>query len=140
MEINKNIMILNNKNIGISKIALDKSDLKIVDKSGVYCLRVVLYYNWKEINNIKIGEKERINFNEYILLENNEPALIWPTEFYVKKITDDILCFYFNFENISETITYMNERNSFDILPNSLEVKVIIDYKNVTKGSVVYSY
>ena len=38
---NKNIMILNGKNIGISKIELDKSELRIIDKSGIYCFRVL---------------------------------------------------------------------------------------------------
>ena len=38
-----------------------------------------------------------------------------------KTQTNDSLCFYFRFENISETITYMNQRNAFDIVPSSLE-------------------
>ena len=132
---NKNIMILNDKNIGISKIELDRSDLRIIDKSGIYCFQVCVYYNWKDINNIKIGEKEQVDFNEYILSENNEPALIWPTKSYVEKFINDYLCFYFKFENISEIITYMNKRNCFNILPNSLEVKVFIDYNNTKKDA-----
>ena len=137
---NKNIMILNDKNIGISKIELDRSDLRIIDKSGIYCFQVYIYYNWKDINNIKIGEKEQVDFNEYILSENNEPALIWPTKSYVEKLTNDYLCFYFKFENMPETITYMNTRNGFDILLNSLEVKVFIDYKDAKKNSIVYEF
>ena len=82
-------MILNDINVGISQITLDKSALKIIDKYNIYCLRIFLYYNWKEINNIKIGQKEKINFNEYILSENNEPALVWPTKSYVEKLTND---------------------------------------------------
>ena len=128
-------MILNGKNIGISKIELDESDLRIIDKSGIYCFQVCVYYNWKDINNIKIGEKEQVDFNEYILSENNEPALIWPTKSYVEKLTNDYLCFYFKFENISETITYMNKRNCFNILPNFLEVKIFIDYNNTKKDA-----
>ena len=133
-------MILNGKNIGISKIELDRSDLRIIDKSGIYCFQVCVYYNWKDINNIKIGEKEQVDFNEYILSENNEPALIWPTKSYVEKLTNDYLCFYFKFENISETITYMNKRNCFNILPNFLEVKIFIDYKDAKKNSIVYEF
>ncbi len=137
---NENIMILNGKNIGISRIELDKSDLRIIDKYGTYCLQVCVYYNWKEINNIKIGKKENIEFNEYILHENNEAALILPSKVYVEKITNDYLCFYFNFENISKTITYMNERNNFDIVPNSLEVKVFIDNKDTINNSIIYEF
>ena len=137
---NKNILILNGLDMGISKIELSKSDLIITDKSGIYTLKVFLYYNWKEINNLKLKEKAKIAFNEYILSENNEPALIWPTKSYVEKITNDSLCFYFNFANISETITYMNQKNSFNILPNFLEVKVFIDYKDATKGLIIYEY
>ena len=135
---NKKLMILNGKNIGISKIELDRSELRIIDKSGIYCFRVCVYYNWKDINNIKIGEKEQVDFNEYILSENNEPALIWPTKSYVEKLTNDYLCFYFKFENISETITYMNKRNCFNILPNFLEVRIFIDYKDAKNGSIIY--
>ena len=132
------MMILNDINIGISKIELDKSDLRIIDKSGRYCFRVVIYYNWKEIDNIKNGEKVEINFNEYILSENNASALIWPTNSYVKRITNDSLCFYFHFENIPETITYMNQRNVFDIVPSSLEVKVLLNHKDAKNGSIIY--
>ena len=136
----RNIMILNDLDIGISKITLDKGDLKVIDKSGIYCFRVFLYYNWKDINNIKALEKKEIDFNEYILSENNEPALIWPTESYVEKINDDSLYFYFSFHDIAKNITYMNKRNSFDIIPNSLEVKILINYKDALKGSIIYEF
>ncbi len=138
IQLENNMMILNDINIGISKIELDKSDLRIIDKSGRYCFRVVIYYNWKEIDNIKNGEKVEINFNEYILSENNASALIWPTNSYVKRITNDSLCFYFHFENIPETITYMNQRNVFDIVPSSLEVKVLLNHKDAKNGSIIY--
>lgn len=42
MEKDKNVMVLNDVNIGISKIVLDKSNLTIVDKSGKYCLKVII--------------------------------------------------------------------------------------------------
>ena len=45
-----------------------------------------------------------------------------------------------NFENISKTITYMNERNNFDIVPNSLEVKVFIDNKDTINNSIIYEF
>ena len=138
IQMENNMMILNGSNIGISKIELDESDLRIIDKSGIYCFRVFIYYNWKEIDNIKTGEKVEINFNEYTLSENNESALIWPTNSYVKKVTNDFLGFYFHFENISETITYMNQRNAFDIVPSSLEVKVLLNHKDAKNGSIIY--
>ena len=138
IQMENNMMILNGINIGISKIELDESDLRIIDKSGKYCFRVFIYYNWNEIDNIKTGEKVEIDFNEYTLSENNESALIWPTNSYVKRVTNDSLCFYFHFENISETITYMNQRNAFDIVPSSLEVKVLLNHKDAKNGSIVY--
>ena len=140
MNYKSNIMILNDMDIGISKITLDKGELKVIDKSGIYCFRVFLHYNWKKINNIKTPGKAKIDFNEYILSENNGPALIWPTESYVEKINDDSLYFYFSFHDIAKNITYMNKRNSFDILPNSLEVKILINYKDAHKGSIIYEF
>ncbi len=134
----RNIMILNDVDVGISKITLDESDLKVIDKSGIYCFRVFIYYNWKDINNIKALEKKEIDFNEYILSENNELALIWPTESYVEKINDDSLYFYFSFHDITKNITYMNQRNAFDIVPNSLEVKVLLNHKDAKNGSIIY--
>ena len=137
---NDNFMILNDVNLGIKKIELDKSSLKVYAKNGIYCLRVFIYYNWPDINNLKIGAKEKIDFNEYILEENNEPALILPTNNYVEKLTDTSLCFYFKFENMSNTIEYMNKKNGFNIIPNTLEVKVLIDYKNAMNGSIIYEF
>ena len=34
----------------------------------------------------------------------------------------------------------MNKRNSFDIIPNSLEVKILINYKDALKGSIIYEF
>ncbi len=70
-----NIFILNNKNIGISKIELNKDELFIVDTNGKYSLCIHIY-NWKEINSINVGEKKKIDFNEYCFNEKNESALI----------------------------------------------------------------
>lgn len=137
---NNNYMILNGVNLGISKMALDNGALVIYDKAQKYCLSVFIYYNWPDINKIKVGHKARINFNEYILSENNEPALILPTQCYVEKIINDSLSFYFDFENMAETIHYMNQRNCFDIVPHSLEIKVLIDYNDAKNGSIIYEY
>lgn len=76
MKTNESIMILNGENIGISRIELNQSDLIVIDKSHKYILHVFVEYNWKDINEIKPGTKAKIDFNEYSLSENNEPALI----------------------------------------------------------------
>ncbi len=132
-------MILNGVNLGISKIELNKSDLIIVDKSGKYCLKICVQYNWKDINNIKIGQKQEVDFNEYCLAENNESALIWPSSCCVEKISDDSICFSLKFKDISNSIHYMNKRNCFDIKLNSLEVNVFIDYKDAINDYIIYN-
>ncbi len=137
---NNNIMFLNNKDIGISKIKLDKSALSITDKSGKYSLIVLVYYNWRDINTLQVGEQKQIDFNEYYLAENNESALIWPTLNYVEKISNDELCFYLKFTNLSNTTNYMNKRGYFDIALNSLETKVFINYQDAYKGSIIYKF
>lgn len=139
MQDNLNVMILNGINIGISKIELNKSDLIIIDKSGKYCLQVYVGYNWKDINNIKLGAKKEIDFNEYCLAENNEPALILPSSCYVEKISDNSICFNLIFKDLSKTAHYMNKRGYFDIELNSLEVKAFIDYKDAKGNSIIYN-
>lgn len=135
----KNIMILNDVNIGISKIELDKSDLCVTDKSCKYCLQVCVGYNWKDINSIKCGQKKKIDFNEYCLAENNEPALVNPSNCYVEKISDDSLYFYFEFKDLAKGTQYMNKRGCFDIELQSLKVKVFIDYKDAIDNSIIYN-
>lgn len=132
----KNCLILNGQSIGISKIELNKSELYIEDKTGKYSLCVHIY-NWKEINSIKTGKRQSIEFNEYCLCENNEPALIWPTDCYIKKPTDDSIIFYLKFDNFSD-ICYMNKKNCFDIELESLEVNININYKDVIGKSIIY--
>ena len=66
-------MVLNGIDIGISKIGLDRSDLRVIDKFGKYCLQVCVFYSWKDITRIPVGQKAQIDFNEYVLAENNEP-------------------------------------------------------------------
>lgn len=133
-------MILNGKNIEISKIELNECDLLVIDKSQKYCFKVCVKYNWKDIDNIKIGENKSIDFNEYCLSENNESALIWPSNRYVEKISDDLIYFYFEFKDIHNTVCYMNKRECFDIDLNSLEVKVSIDYRDASNVAIIYEF
>ena len=56
MEKKINYMILNNKNVGISKIELNKDELNITDKTGKYNLHVTVTYDWKKINQVGIGK------------------------------------------------------------------------------------
>lgn len=134
----QNIMLLNNKNIGISKIELNAEELYIIDKAHKYSLCVHIY-NWKEINNIEVGKRQKIDFNEYCLGENNESALIWPTDVYIEKPTKDSIVFYLKFADFTN-ICYMNKRGCFDINLDSLEVKVFIDYKDAKEDSIIYSF
>lgn len=137
----ENLMILNDENIGISKIELDESDLMVTSKNGKYCLQVCVRYNWQDINNIKIGVKENIDFNEYVLAENNEPVLIWPSICYVEKISNEKIKFYIEFNNLSyNNLCYMNKRGCFDIDLCSLKVKVYIDYKDVVDNAIIYKF
>lgn len=130
---------LNGRNMGISKIELNECDLLVTDKSQKYCFKVCVKYNWKDINTIKIGEKKKIDFNECCLSENNESALIWTSNCYVEKISDDVVYFYFEFKDLANTIHYMNKRECFDIDVNSLEVKIYINYKDEIEGSIIYN-
>ena len=122
----ENYMILNGKNIGISKMTIDKDDLIIVDKSKKYEFVVTISYNLKDISQLKKGEKTPIEFNEYIFSENNESSLIWPTTSYVEKNTNQLI-FYFEFKDMSN-IQYMNKKGKFDITPESLIVKYTYNY------------
>ena len=132
---NNNIMILNNKNIGVSKIEFNPNgNLIITDKTGKYCLVVCIQYNIEDINNIRVGEDKKIDFNEYYICENNEPALIIPTSSSIQRLNNDILCFHFNFENIENDIHYMNKKEHFDIELKSLKCDIEINYNKVSKG------
>ena len=135
----KNYMILNGTNVGISNIELKKSELIIVDKSKKYQFVVTIFYNWQNINKIKIGDNEEIKFNEYILSENNEAALIWPTISSVKKIDENKIVFYFEFKDL-KNICFMNKREKFDISIESLSIKVYINYKDVKNKIIKYIF
>lgn len=148
MSYKSNCMILNGKNIGISKIELDKDRLFVADKFNKYNFIVTVSYNWRDINTINIGEQKEISFNEYILYENNEysllgnnnGALIWPSKCYIKKNTKDELYLYFDFEDLTKESCFMNKRGCFDIELKSLEVKVFINCKDVKGDSIVYEF
>ncbi len=132
---NNNIMILNNKNIGVSKIEFNPNgNLIITDKTGKYCLVVCIQYNIEDINNIRVGEDKEIYFNEYYICENNEPALIIPTSSSIQRLDNDILLFHFNFENIEKNIHYMNKKEHFVIELKSLKCDIEINYSKVLKG------
>ena len=132
---NNNIMILNNKNIGVGKIEFNPNgNLIIIDKTGKYCLVVCIQYNIEDINNISVGEDKEIDFNEYYICENNEPALIIPTISSVQRLDNNILRFHFNFENIENDIHYMNKKEHFDIELKSLKCDIEINYNKVSKG------
>ncbi len=111
----KNIMLLNDEEIGVSKIEFDKDGNFLVhDKSGRYCFSVCTQYNIKDINEIAVGEKKDIRFNEYYISENNEPALIWPSSSTVERINEDDYCFDFEFDDLTKETTYMNMKGTFD--------------------------
>ena len=142
MEKKINYMILNNKNVGISKIELNKDELNITDKTGRYNLHVTVAYDWKKINQVKVGMEESISFNEYYLSENNEAVLIWPDICKLKKIKDDYIAFNLEFLDIdnNKDTCYMNKRKCFDIPLCNLKVKVYIDYKDVLEGKIIYLF
>lgn len=137
---NKNLMILNNQDIGISRIEFDKSNLLVYDKSKKYCFSITLYYNWKDINSLNVGDAKTIDFNEYILSENNESALICPSKSQVEKISEDVLFFSIEFNDLANKTQYMNKRECFDINLNTLKVDILIDYKDVSNASIIYEF
>ena len=142
MEKKINYLILNNKNIGISKIELNKDELNVTDKSGKYTFHITLTYDWKKINRVKVGMEESLSFNEYYLSENNEAVLIWPDICKLKKIKDDYIAFNLEFLDIDNNTDtcYMNKRKCFDIPLHTLKVVVYIDYKDVTERKIIYLF
>ena len=61
-----------------------------------------------------------------------------PSNSYIEKVNDDVICFYLEFKDLSDT-TYMNQRGHFGIKLNSLLVQVFIDYKDAIGDSIVYN-
>lgn len=140
MKQNQNFMILNGISLEIGKVELNEFDLLVTDKSNKYCFRVCVKYSWKEINCIKVGMMKEIDFNEYSFSENNESVLILPSCAGLEKLSNDVVCFYFSFENLSREAHYMNKRGCFDIKLESLDVKVFVNYKDVLENAIIYNF
>ncbi len=130
-----NFMKLNNLDIGVSEIEFDiDGTIRIIDKNHKYSLLVWIRYNKDEIDKLEIGEKKDISFNEYTISEYNESAIVWPVVSQVERIKENIMCFYFKFDNIEKDVCYMNERESFDIKLHSFECKAYVNYQ---KGMIM---
>lgn len=132
-------MVINNENMGISYAELNEAELLIYTKNSKYCFKVFIYYNWKDIKNIKVGEKKQIDFNEYCLSENNIPALILPTISDVQKINETELLFHFTFENFNN-IVFMSMKNHFDIELNNLEIKIKFNLQDFKNNKIIYKF
>lgn len=52
---------------------------------------------------------------------------------------NNICHFYLKFDDFSD-VCYMNKRGRFDTKLKSLEVRAFIDYKDVIKDSIIYSF
>lgn len=124
------MFIINEEKLLIGHLELNRDNLIVVDKTKKYEFVVTLSYNWSDINKLKIGKKEKINFNEYIISENNESALIWPSDSYVEKINPNQIEFYFKFENFDD-ICFMNEKGQFEKNIEFLEIKVNINCNDI---------
>jgi len=137
----KNFMILNNENIGISYAELNEDEVLLYNNNSKYCFKVYLNSNgnWKDIYNLKIGEKRQIEFSEYGLSENNIPALIFPTISYVEKPNDYELLFYFKCENFND-IVFMSFKNHFDIELNNLEIQILFNLKDFKNNRIIYKF
>ena len=124
-----NIFIINGKDVGISEIEVEKDgNILVHDKSDKYGLSIIVQYDLDKLKSMNIGENKSIDFNEYVILENEETALIWPTKYYVKRISNNTFYLDYTFDNIENDVTYMNERNSFDIILKTLELKIKVKF------------
>ncbi len=134
-----NAMILNKKNIGISCALLDEDDLLVYSKDNKYCFKVYMGSSWKDIRNIKVGEKKQIEFSEVCLSDNNVPALILPNISCIQKINEYELLFYFKCDNFND-IVYMSMKNHFDIELESLEVQILFNIKDFVNNKIIYKF
>ncbi len=136
-----NFIILNNENIGISYAELNEDDLLLYDKNSKYCFKVYMNSNgnWNEIKNLKIGEEKKIEFSEYILSENNIPALISPTVSFVQKPNENEFLFYFKFDNFNDAV-YMSIKNHFDIKLNNLQIQILFNKKDFKDNKIIYKF
>lgn len=124
-----NIFIINGKDVGISEIEVEKDgNILVHDKSDKYGLSIIVQYDLDKLKSMNIGENKSIDFNEYVILENEETALIWPTKYYVKRISNNTFYLDYTFDNIENDVTYMNERNSFDIILKNIELKIMVNF------------
>lgn len=123
----ENIMILNGISLEIDKIEVDKNEIYVADKTDNYrfCVHI---YNWDEVNEVPVGKKQNIEFNEYTFSINNNSALIWPTTCYIEKTTINSIRFYFKFDDFSDAC-YMNMRGHLDTELESLEINVSVEYE-----------
>ena len=139
-----NIFIVNDIKIDIGKIELDKDVLRITEKSGRYIFYVVVSYHWRYINELKVGEEDSWMYDEYIInkYDSVDRALVWPTYYVTKKISEDIICFDLKFDDLldEKNICYMNKSGCFNEPLYNIQVKVYIDYRDAKDGMIVYEY
>ncbi len=133
-----NLMLLNNKDIGISFAELNDDELYLYSKNSKYCFKVYIK-DQKNLENLKVGEKKQIDFSEYCFSENNFPALIFPTINYVQKTNDNELLFYFKCENFNN-IVHMSMKNHFDIELKSLEIQILFNLKDFKNNKIIYKF
>jgi hypothetical protein len=140
----ENLFIINGRKIEIGKIVLDRDVLSVSEKSGEYNFYICVSYHWREINELKVGEEDSWWYHEYMINKYNsvDRALVWPTYYVTKKISEDIICFDLKFEDLTDekNICYMNMSGCFDEPLYNMEVKIYIDYRDAKDGEIVYEY
>lgn len=140
----ENLFIINGRKIEIGKIVLDRDVLSVSEKSGEYNFYICVSYHWREINELKVGEEDSWLYHEYMINKYNsvDRALVWPTYYVTKKISEDIICFDLKFEDFTDekNICYMNMSGCFDEPLYNMEVKIYIDYRDAKDGEIVYEY
>lgn len=140
----ENLFIINGRKIEIGKIVLDRDVLSVSEKSGEYNFYICVSYHWREINELKVGEEDSWLYHEYMINKYNsvDRALVWPTYYVTKKISEDIICFDLKFEDLTDekNICYMNMSGCFDEPLYNMEVKIYIDYRDAKDGEIVYEY
>lgn len=132
-------LIINGKKIDIGKIELDKNQLLIKSKDKKYLFYHTIFYSWKEIESISIGEKRNIDFDENCFYSDyiKKTALVWPESLYVERISDTRYCFY----------SCVKDKNNIDWLSsdivdniNSLETKIFIDKNDICRNKIIYRF
>lgn len=140
----ENLFIINGRKIEIGKIVLDRDVLSVSEKSGEYNFYICVSYHWREINELKVGEEDSWLYHEYMINKFNsvDRALVWPTYYVTKKISEDIICLDLKFEDLinEKNICYMNMSGCFDEPLYNMEVKIYIDYRDAKDGEIVYEY